>query len=257
MSKLLVLNPNTCQEMTADIKETIALIRRCGMDVQVCSVEFGPRSLESFYDYNLASYAMLKYFKDHPECKPDGILVACFGDPGLYALKEISDCPVIGIAEASLSIALLLGQKFSILAASDKAIPLMYDLVNNYGLNSRIASVESLHSSVLKLEDDRNEALSSLVYAGQNAKNKGAEVLVLGCAGMTGMRHAAEQELGIPVLDPVELAYKQLELIVELNLSVSKQGLFQTPREQVLEKDWYLNLSLDVVSATHAHKDYS
>ena len=100
--KLLVVNPNTSDAMTEGIRETIDLVRMPGVEVEIAGVDFGPEALESFYDYTLAGFALCRYLENAKE-KYDGVMIACFGDPGLYAVKEICQCPVLGIAETSMA----------------------------------------------------------------------------------------------------------------------------------------------------------
>jgi len=221
--------------MTRDIRETVERIKETDVRVTVTSPDFGPESLESFYDYQLAAFGCLRYLqREKPDC--DGILLACFGDPGLYALKEISRVPVIGIAEASLSVSLLMGQKFSLLVASEKAVPMMKDMVNQYGLTSRLASIEPIGMSVLDVEENKEESVRRLLVAGRRALDHGAEVLILGCAGMTGLKQRIEEELGVPVIDPVECGYKVLEMMARQRFPVSKTGLYRAPEPKAIQQ---------------------
>lgn len=239
--KLLIINPNTSEAMTEDIRRTILMVKNKEIDIEVIHSDFGAESLESFYDYTLASFGMIRCLKKHVK-DYDGILIACFGDPGLYAIEEISDCPVVGIAEASMGIANLLGAKFSILAASEKASPMMDYLVVGYGMQARSAGTVAINMSVLDVEQNKEEAIEKLVNAGRIAKNRGAEVLILGCAGMTGISESVEKRLGIRVLDPVFIGYSVLEMLVTKNISVGKSGLLSTPKpKEVLKENLLLN----------------
>ena len=224
--KLLIINPNTSEAMTEDIRRTILMVKNKEIDIEVIHSDFGAESLESFYDYTLASFGMIRCLKKHVK-DYDGILIACFGDPGLYAIEEISDCPVVGIAEASMGIANLLGAKFSILAASEKASP----------MQARSAGTVAINMSVLDVEQNKEEAIEKLVNAGRIAKNRGAEVLILGCAGMTGISESVEKRLGIRVLDPVFIGYSVLEMLVTKNISVGKSGLLSTPKPKEVLKE--------------------
>lgn len=239
--KLLIINPNTSEAMTEDIRRTILMVKNKEIDIEVIHSDFGAESLESFYDYTLASFGMIRCLKKHVK-DYDGILIACFGDPGLYAIEEISDCPVVGIAEASMGIANLLGAKFSILADSEKASPMMDYLVAGYGMQARSAGTVAINMSVLDVEQNKEEAIEKLVNAGRIAKNRGAEVLILGCAGMTRISESVEKRLGIRVLDPVFIGYSVLEMLVTKNISVVKSGLLSTPKpKEVLKENLLLN----------------
>lgn len=228
MSSLLVVNPNTSLEMTEQIKKTIQKISYKEHEVIYKNPDIGPESLESFYEYSLATVGVLRVIAEE-KGKYDGILLACFGDPGLYAIKEVAGVPVVGIAEASFSTALLLGQSFSMLVALKKAVPMMENMVLNYGLSKRLASVEPLGTPVLDLEKGGQQTIEKMLNAGKKAIAQGAEVLILGCAGMTGFSNVLEKELSVAVIDPIATGYKVLESLVELNLNVSRYGIYAPP----------------------------
>lgn len=234
--EILVINPNTSGAMTKEIKKTVSKIKLSNVENNVVNPDFGPESLESFYDYSLASFGCIRVLNKIK--KYDGVLIACFGDPGLYAIKEKSQKPVIGIAEASLSFALLLGKKFSILVASNKAVPMMEDMVTQYGLKNRLASIETIGMKVLELEDSKKESVAKLVQAGEKAIKLGGEVLILGCAGMTDLKGEVEKELNVPIIDPVEIGYKMMEIMLLTGLNTSKKGIYQTPfPKETLQSD--------------------
>lgn len=239
MKKILIINPNTSPEMTNDIRSTIEHIKDENIDTVTICPDFGSPSLEYFYDYNLASFAVIRLLNKLNKSGQhfDGILISCFGDPGLYAIKEISNVPVIGIAEASMAVSLLMGQKFSLLVASKKAVPMMKDMVNQYGLTSRLASIESMNANVLDVEQDKQKFINKSILIGEKAIAKGAEVLILGCAGMTNMQTKIKEALNIPVIDPVVYGYKTLEMMVENNFPISKIGLYKTPYSKKILKE--------------------
>ena len=239
--KLLIINPNTSEAMTEDIRKTVLAIKNPEIEIELIHPDFGAESLESFYDYTLASFGMIRSLKKH-EKDYDGILIACFGDPGLYAIEEISDCPVVGIAEASICIANLLGAKFSILAASEKATPMMDNMVATYGMQARSAGSIAINMSVLDVERNKEQAIEKLVNVGRIAKERGAEVLILGCAGMTGISDAVEKRLGIRVLDPVLVGYSVLEMLVTKNIPIGKSGLLSTPSPKEILKEQLLTM---------------
>lgn len=236
MKKILVVNPNTSKEMTEDIRKTINRIKDNNINIDVVCPDFGPESLESFYDYTLAGFGVIKLLKKL-KIKYDGILIACFGDPCLYAIKEMMDCPVIGIAESSIASSILMGQKFSILVALEKAVPLMKDMVNQYSLSGRIASVLSVNTSVLEIERNKEESIKKLVSLSKKAIEDGAEVIILGCAGMTSMKKEIEKLTEVPIIDPVEIGYKVLELFVNNNFKISKRGLYKKPIEKKIKNE--------------------
>lgn len=233
--KILILNPNTSEEMTKDIEITIEKYKSSDVETVVTKPDFGAQSLESFYDYTLAAFGCIRLLEKEKN-NYDGVLIACFGDPGLYSIKEMLDYPVIGIAESSIMMANLMGQKFGLLVALDKAVALMTDMVGQYGMRERCAAIEPLNISVLDVEKNKEESIKKLIEVGKKAVSKGAEVLILGCAGMTGMKERIEKELGVPVIDPVECGYKVLEMMVKGNFKISKKGLYMAPPEKKIKK---------------------
>lgn len=231
---ILVINPNTSIEMTEDIRKTVEKIKKKDIIVEVQSPDFGPTSLESYYDYALASFGSLRLLEKNKK-KYEGILVACFGDPGLYSLKEKMDIPVLGIAESSIMLANLLGQKFAILVALNKAVALMGDMLQQYGMSGKCAAIEALNISVEEVEKNKEESIKKLILIGEKVLEKGAEVIILGCAGMTGLKEEIEKELKVPVLDPVEVGYHVLEMLVENNYKISKKGLYMSPPKKYIK----------------------
>ncbi|MFZ5809628.1 MAG: aspartate/glutamate racemase family protein [Chloroflexota bacterium] len=235
MPHALVINPNTSDVMTAEIRATA---ERVFQGEWTCTVEHapaGPQSLESWYDYHLASVCVLPLAVT-PTPAPDGIVLACFGDPGLFALKEISPAPVVGIAEASMSLALLAGGKFGILAGMRRAVELMDSMVRTYGLESRYAGCESMDMRVLSFEAEPERTLETLSGAGEKLRQRGADVLLLGCAGLTAFVRRFQERVQVPVIDPVEAGCRMMKAMVESGLSVSHGGIYTRPAAQRLNR---------------------
>lgn len=243
MPRILVINPNTSTEMTARIEATAERVAREKTSITAIHPDRGPVSLESFYEYHLAAVAVLAAVEEHQD-DVDGVVVACYGDPGLYPLKEVLDVPVVGVAEGSMAVATLLGHRFAILVARNRAVPMMECLVQEYGFANRLATVQPTGLSVLDLEKDRDRTLTELVAAGESAMAEGAEALLLGCAGLSGYESRLAKRLGIPVVDPVANAVATVEGLIEQDLTQSSSGLWATPSEKerkgTLPGDGYL-----------------
>ena len=231
MPKALVLNPNTSQGMPAEIRETATRVFQEPWACEVLAAPAGPESLESWTDYHLASVCVLPLVEEY-QTKVDGFVLACFGDPGLYLLKEYCEVPVIGIAEASMSLAILLGAKFGILAGMRRAVELMDSMVRTYGLEARYAGTESLEMRVLDFEKKREKTLDRLEKTSLKLRDRGAEVLLLGCAGLTGYVDDLQKKVDMPVIDPVEAGCQVLKTIHASGLQTSHIGLFSHPAPQ-------------------------
>ena len=234
MPTALVINPNTSDSMTAEIAATAQRVFVPPWDYIVCAAPAGPESLESWSDYHLASVAVLPLLEKHPNV--DGIVLACFGDPGLYLLKESCPVPVVGIAEASMSLAMLLGARFGILAGMRRAVELMDSMVRSYGLESRYAGTVSLDMRVLDFAKERSATLNVLEGASLQLRERGAEVLLLGCAGLTTFVGDLQAKVEMPVIDPVEAGCRMLQTLWAAGLNTSHIGLYSKPAPQKMQR---------------------
>lgn len=234
MPKALVINPNTSDAMTAEIEATAQRVFQPPWSCIVSSTPAGPESLESWSDYHLASVTILPILDKHPDV--DGIVLACFGDPGLYLLKESCSVPVIGIAEASMSLAMLLGARFGILAGMRRAVELMDSMVRTYSLDTRYAGTVSLEMRVLDFARDRSATLNVLERASGKLREKGAEILLLGCAGLTTFVEDLQAKVEMPVIDPVEAGCRTLQTLCAAHLNTSHIGLYSKPAPQNMQR---------------------
>jgi allantoin racemase len=155
-------------------------------------------------------------------------VIACFGDPGLAAAREIAAGPVVGIAEAAMHMATYLGRSFSVVTTLSRTVGHAQDLVRSYGFAQACAGVHACDIPVLDL--DSASARASVTKACAAARDADrCDVIVLGCAGMTDLAAAISAELGIPVVDGVAAAVKTVESLVALGLRTSKRDEYATP----------------------------
>lgn len=194
--KVFFFNPNSDEKMAAAIQATAELYNPGALEIECRATPGAPEFIETYEDIAAAGPAMLRLFKEHEESS-DAFVIACHYDPNLDALKKITCKPVVGIGEASIKTASMLGNKFSIITTESHSIPIHAELVRKYGLQNSLASVRA----------PKNDGESDLLSAAVEAVNQDkAEVIVLGCAGMTGLDKKLQAELGIPVLDGVVCA---------------------------------------------------
>lgn len=226
MKRILVVNPNSSEEMTRDIRNTVSYAEDSSFSIEVVRMEKSPHVLESFSDYTLAGAQVIDYIKSFSDFPYDGVVLACMGDPCLYAVKEVSPVPVVGIAEAGISTALLTGFRFSILASSAKAKPMMESMVMMYGMESRMASVESFEIPIDDFMSDPDVLRDSIRRTADRAIEKGADVLLLGCAGMTMISRELSTLSSIPIIDPIKAGVEQIKALLNGGFTVSKAGLY-------------------------------
>ena len=231
--RIMIINPNTSQSMTDHIREELMPIKRSDTELTVTCPDKGPETIESAYDEAYAIPPTLDLVKKANQQGYDAVILACFSDPGLHAAREISTIPVIGIEESSFHVAAMLGAKFSIMTPRKARIHTKKEEVHKFGLDYYLASVRSLDLSVAETDADPEKTKQRVFGEATKAvKEDGAEVIILGCAGMAGYAPEIEQKLNIKVIDPTAVALKIAEAMVDLGLTHSKAGLYATPPEK-------------------------
>jgi allantoin racemase len=228
--RILVINPNTTPTMTAAIGERARAAARLGTEVEALSPAWGPASIEGHAEEVVAAAAVLEVVARRGS-DVDGIAIACYGDPGLYAARELSPVPVVGIAESSMLLACTVAHRFSVVTVIDRIRPMLEDTVRRYGLSDRCASVRGTDLAVLEIEKDPEAATREIVDESRKAVTEDkAEAICLGCAGMGPLEEDVRAALeGIPVIDGVAAAVKTLESLVDLGLSSSRRAAFRFP----------------------------
>ena len=228
--KIMVINPNTSVSMTNHLRKELMKIKRGDTDLTVTCPSAGPVSIESAYDEALAVPSTLELVKKANSEGYDAVILACFSDPGIDAAKEISTIPVVGIQEATLHVGAMLGYKFTILTPLKQRVPHKHREVRRYKLEQDLASVRPLGLTVAETDADPERTKSRILEVSrQAAEEDGAEVIILGCAGMVGYAEEVERELGLVVLDPSSVALKICEALVDAGLVHSKRALFAVP----------------------------
>lgn len=219
--KIVIINPNSSEAMTADIRTSAEKYAAGEYEVEVFATPGAPDFIDSYEDAASAVPGMIRLVREL-EKDTDAFIVACHGDPGIDVLKEISTKPIVGIGEASMKVATMLGHKFSVLTTSRRSIAGKEAVITQYRLTDSMASVRAPEN-----EDSIEDEKSSFLEAGKLALEKdGAEVLVLGCAGLTGMDEILMEELGVPVLDGVKCALMIASGLVKMHLGISRQGRY-------------------------------
>jgi allantoin racemase len=234
--KLLFINPNTSESFTQRIETIAKKYAQPGTEILVRTSLSGPRSIESIYDEVLSTPGTLEVALGELY-QVDGIVIACYSDhPAIAALREITEKPVLGIAEASMYMACMLGRRFSVVTTNIEWEPLLWDAVNHYGLAERCASVCSTRMPVLALESAEQEDVYEMILKASHRAidQDGAEVICLGCAGMAGLDKRLENELNVPVLDGVVCALKLLEGMIAYGVKTSKRCTYSQPLQKEL-----------------------
>jgi allantoin racemase len=227
--RIRVVNPNTTESMTALIEASARAVAGPGTVVDAVTPVMGPASIESHYDEALSVPGLLAAVAEGERSGVDGYVVACFGDPGLDAARELAAGPVVGIAEAAMHAATLVGRGFSVVTTLCRTRGRALDLAQRYAPPGACRGVHACEIPVLDLESDP-ELLKRVVDLARAALDRdGSDVIVLGCAGMADLCAAATAELGVPVIDGVAAATLLVQSLVTLGLSTSKRDEYARP----------------------------
>jgi allantoin racemase len=226
---LRVINPNTTASMTQLIGAAAQAVASPGTVVEAVNPATGPVSIESHYEEALAVPGLLAEIARGEREGVSAYVVACFGDPGLDAARELAQGPVIGIAEAGMHAAAFLGRGFSVVTTLARTTGRAWDLARAYGFGERCLGVHSCDLPVLRLESDPQARAIVTEQCRQAMERDGSDAVVLGCAGMADLCADISAAIGAPVVDGVAAATVFAESLVRLGVRTGKRGEFARP----------------------------
>ena len=201
---LIVINPNSSQTVTDGIAAALEPLHRFGIPIRCLTLAEGPPGIESQRQADLTIAPMLKLAAAQKDAA--GYVIACFGDPGLHALRDQTALPVLGIQESAVMTALTLGQRFGVIAIMAASIPRHLRAFGAMGVLDRLAGDRALGLGVADLADP-DKSLAAMIATGKRLRDDdGANVLIMGCAGMAHYRAVLEDETGLPVVEPCQAA---------------------------------------------------
>src|SRR5712691_3556324 len=203
---IIVINPNSTTAVTATMDEGLAPLRIAGGPAIEClTLADGPPGIESQSDADGVIAPLCRTIRARDN-EAAAFVVACFSDPGLHSARDTTRKPVLGIAECGILTALTLGQRFGIIAILAKSVPRHLRYVGAMGLTGRLAGDLPIGLGVTELAQE-SETLKRMIETGVRLRDeKGADVLVMGCAGMARYRGRLQAALGIPVVEPTQAA---------------------------------------------------
>ncbi|QNG17425.1 Asp/Glu racemase [Rhodococcus triatomae] len=227
--RILVVNPNTTASMTTTIGECARAVAGPGTLVEAVTSSAGPPSIESHYDEALSVPGILEAVARGESAGADGYVIACFGDPGLDAAREVAAGPVVGIAEAAMHTASLLGRGFSVVTTLARTRGRAWELAERYGMHRFCRGVHACDIPVLDLDRDPDAAKVITEACRDALEHDGSDALVLGCAGMADLCSRVSRELGVPVVDGVAAATLTVQSLITQGLSTGSRGEFASP----------------------------
>jgi allantoin racemase len=217
MDRILVINPNSTEAVTRGIDEACEPLRMpAGPAIECVTLKQGPPGIETQQHVDGVVAPMLDLVRARDaDCA--AFVIACYSDPGLHSVREATRKPVLGISECGILTALTLGHTFGVIAILRKSIPRHLRYIAALGVTDRLAGELPIGLGVTELAD-QERTFGRMVEVGRALRDeRGADVVVMGCAGMARYRRPLQDEIGIPVVEPTQAAVAMAIGRVRLN----------------------------------------
>ncbi len=202
--RIAVINPNSSRDVTAAMSDALEDLRRCGGPrIDCLTLDEGPPGVESERDVALAAGLVVAAVERE---RASAFVIACFSDPGLHAAREAGAAPVFGIGQSAYATALASGERFGVISILEGALARHRRQVASLGLDGRFAGDIAIGLGVTELSRE-DLVLERMTAAGRALRgDHGADVVIMGCAGMARYHRTLEERLGIPVVEPTRAA---------------------------------------------------
>lgn len=203
---IYVINPNSSEVVTAGIDAAMAPLRMTGgPEIRCLTLAEGPPGIVTNFDVQSVAQP-LALRADALAAEASAFVIACYSDPGLYVLRERLKQPVLGIGECGVLTALTLGERFGVIAILDASIQRHLRSYGAMGVMGRFAGELAIGLNVQELAQ-YDRTLARMTEVGRRLRDeRGADVIVMGCAGMAAYRAPLQQALGIAVVEPTQAA---------------------------------------------------
>ncbi|WP_395244071.1 aspartate/glutamate racemase family protein [Agromyces sp. MMS24-K17] len=231
---ILVVNCNTDERMTRAIAAVAADAAAPGTEIVGLAPSWGPSSAEGYLESYATAVATMDAVAGY-DGPFDAVVMAGYGEHGREGMRQLVAQPVVDITEASAFLACLVGHRFGVVTTVASAIAGIGDSLRSAGVLDRCAGIVATALPVSHVGDDVEVTAAALERGGRDLLDRGADVLVLGCAGFAGLDRALERRLGVPVIDGVAAAVALAESLVALGKRTSTAGPY-APADPV--KPW-------------------
>jgi allantoin racemase len=227
--KILLANPNTTVAVTERIAAVARAAARPGTEIVAVTGQTGVPYIATRAEAVIGARVALELLAEHAAgC--DAAVVAAFADPGLGGARELLSIPVIGMAEAAMLTACMLGRRFSIVTFATAMGPWYRECVDYNGLSSRLASIRCVSGGfrdIASVPEDMGDALVDACR--QAVEQDEADVVILGGAPLAGLAALVADRVEVPLVDGVAAAVRQAEVLASLQVRKATAGTFRRP----------------------------
>jgi allantoin racemase len=228
--KLLLINPNVTEAITASIAAEARLFASPGTEITAVTATFGTQYVENRAEAAIAGHAVLDALAVHMPGH-DAAIIAAFGDPGLAAAREFAGIPILGLTESALLTAWTLGRRISIVCLTQRLGRWYQECAEEHGLAARLVSVRALNVPIPDITAAREQCRDRLLEECFRAiEDDQAEVIIFGGAPIAGLAREVAGQIPVPTLDGVSCAVRMAEALVGLHPRAPSRGSFARPR---------------------------
>jgi len=227
--RILVLNPNTSAAITDRLMAAARTAAAPGTLVEALTAPRGFPYIATRAEAQIGGAIALEMLAEHHQ-RFDAAIIAAFGDPGLFGARELFDLPVVGLAEASMLTACMLGRRFAIVTFAHALGPWYQECVDSHGLGGRLAGIRMLDqpfASIGDVQDEKEDLLVAL--ANRAVAEDQADVVILAGAPLAGLAAKVRDRIPVPVVDQMAAAVKQAETLATLDVRKAYAGTFRRP----------------------------
>ena len=227
--RILLLNPNTTQSVTQRLADAAAKVISPGTTLAPLTAPRGVPYIATRAEAQIGGGVALEMLAEHHR-SADAAIIAAFGDPGLLGARELFDIPIVGMAEAAMLTACMLGRKFVIVTFAMALTPWYEETVALHGLQNRCAGIRMLDDSFRSISDVQEEKEDLLVdLANRAIVETSADVVIFGGAPLAGLADKVKHRIPVPVVDQVQAAVRQAETLAILNVNKATVGTMRRP----------------------------
>jgi Asp/Glu/hydantoin racemase len=227
--KILLLNPNTSESLTARLVDAAAQVVAPGTAIVPATAPRGVPYISTRAEAQIGGAIALEMLAERAGSY-DAAVIAAFGDPGLFAARELFEVPVVGMAEAAMLTACMLGRRFAIVTFATALGPWYQECVEMHGMTDRCAGIRMLDGAFRSISDVQEEKEALLVALANDAvASTQADVVILAGAPLAGLAARVRERIPVPVIDQVQAAVKQAETLALLRPLKAREGSFKRP----------------------------
>lgn len=227
--RILLINPNISHSVSELIGEEARRAASPGTQITVATAPLGVAYIETRFEALIGAYAAAQLAAEHQHAH-DALVIAAFGDPGLAGIREAVDIPVVGLTEAALMSACMLGGRFSIIAISHRITAWYRETVQQHGLLGRLASIRCLNQPLRDIgtvQQDHETRLRELCQLA--VQEDGADVIIIAGAPLAGLARAIRADIPVPLVDGVSSAVRHAESLIALAPGRAREGSYAMP----------------------------